>query len=179
VSDPIITDAILDNLVATLKGNRWLDPVKTFIRGYSPEPLSLDQLPSIEIVIDQETPDDGTSGETHHIYAGLLTLTIRAFDSEAPAGDLDWLQPISDRYFSVRSYDRVRLLAWYIVLEFSEEDHLSLSNLSVTRDGVTEVVRAFRLTGPRIYEVAGTNRNNYEHSATIGFIVETDRSLPV
>ncbi len=179
VDNAFMIDAIADAVIDALEANTSLQAVKLFIDGGTPMPVPQDKQPFVEVIIGEETPvGDMTGGVSEQSYRGLLTFTAK-FTQTASA---DWLDPVEGdaRRARVASYGLIKRLVMIAQIELQREVHQDLGGLATKIDldaqTVTEVVTAFRLDGPIVYGL-DDRTNNYENFGSIGFVVETERSI--
>jgi hypothetical protein len=176
VTDRLVIAALADAIIDILEQTRGLDGVKLFIRGGTPVPVPQQLHPYCEVMIGDETPDaELTGGLYQQTYTGLLTFTCQT------VGQGDWLEKISARRSRVRSYDLIGNLVTQAAIELQREMHHSLGDLAVTmefdsRVMLSEVVEQFHLTGPLVYGL-DDRTNNFENFGSIGFVIETQRTI--
>lgn len=176
VENQVVITALADAVLDILEETRGLDSVRLFIRGGTPAPVPQDFHPYCEVIIGEENPDTDLSGNVYEqTYTGLLTFTCQT------VGAGDWLEKISDRRSSIRSYDVIAALITETVIELQRDTHYSLGDLTITYEAdsgaaLSEVVKRFYLTGPRVFGLDDRN-NTYENFGSVAFTIETERTI--
>ncbi len=177
--DGFMIDAISAALIDALIANTSLKDVKLFIDGGTPQPVPQDKHPFVEVIIGEETPvDELTGGVSERSYRGLLTFTAQLTQTARA----DWLDPVEGdaRRARVGSYSLIKRLVMIAQVELQREVHQDLGELvtTIAVDALTvrEVVTAFRLDGSIVYGL-DERTNNYENFGSMGFVVETERTI--
>lgn len=178
VDEAFMVDALADAILDALADDVHLADVQLFIRGGTPMPVPQDQHPYVEALVGEDVlGDELTGGVSRLTYRGLITASAQLAQSAA-----DWLEPLDGdaRRARVPSYDLIKRLMMLMQVELQRAEYADLNGLITTMEigeqTVREAVTAFRLDGSIVYGL-DDRTNNYENFGSIGFVVETERTV--
>ena len=179
IENAFMIGSIPDAIIAALAAKSDLAEVQLFIDGITPTPVPQDRTPYAEVVVGEEIPvDSATGGLTHQSYTGLIIYTTQ----QTKTAQADWLDAVEGdvRRARVGSFDLIKRLLMITQAELQRAIYNDLDGLisTITLAGKTvrEVVTAFRLQGAITYGL-DDRTNNYKNVGSIGFVVETERTV--
>lgn len=163
---------IEDYLLATLASVPELHRIKVFTRGVLPDIAIPQELyPLCECYILRETSVLELSGNYYHeTYEGALVFSVLL----TGGADADLFQRRGGRIAHVTSYDMIDEMVWAALLELQRCTNHDLGGLSTADETVLRFAAGEEIT----YGLLEADRaNNWAMTATIRFVVETEREV--